>query len=69
MKDNLLDRCTAAFQDAIKEIDYPPHTNRAQRAAIEVVLNHLGHELIVLAERRPGMTVHGVAMLLREKMW
>jgi hypothetical protein len=69
MKDTLLDRCTVAFQDAIKEIDYPAHTNRSQRAGVEAVLDHLSYELVTLAERRPSMTVHGLAMLLREKMW
>ena len=69
MKDTLLDRCTVAFQDAIKEIDYPAHTNRLQRAGVEAVLDHLSYELVAFAERRPSMTVHAVAMLLREKMY
>lgn len=68
MKDNtLLDRCTVAFQDAIKEVDYPPHTNRAQRAGVAAVLDHFSYELVELAHRRSGMTVHALAMLLREE--
>jgi hypothetical protein len=50
-----------------KEVDYPPHTNRAQRAGVAAVLDHFSYELVTLAERRPGMTVHALAMLLREE--
>ncbi len=69
MKDNtLLDRCTVALTEALMR-ETPPTIEQRQyaRRAAGAVLDHLSHELVSLAERRPGLTVHALAMLLREE--
>ena len=70
VSDTLLDRCTVALTEALMRDVAPTIEQKAHaRRAVEAVLDHLSYELVSLAERRPSMTVHGVAMLLREKMW
>lgn len=68
MADRLLDRCTVALTEALMH-ETPPTTEQRQHArrAVGAVLDHLSYELISLAERRPSMTVHALAMLLREE--
>ena len=70
MKDTLIDRCTVALTEALMHDVAPTIEQKAHaRRAVEAVLDHLSYELVSLVERRPSMTVHGVAMLLREKLW
>jgi hypothetical protein len=68
MADRLLDRCTVALTEALMH-ETPPTTEQQHHArrAVGAVLDHLSYELVSLAERRPGMTVHALAMLLREE--
>lgn len=69
MKDNtLLDRCTVALTEALMR-DMPPTIEQKSHArrATAAVLDHFSYELVELAHRRPGMTVHALAMLLREE--
>ncbi len=68
MTNRLLDRCTVALTEALMHETSPTIEQRHQaRRAVGAVLDHLSCELISLAERRPSMTVHALAMLLREE--
>jgi hypothetical protein len=64
----LLGRCTVALKDTLLD-GVPPTVEQssAARRATSAVLEHLSYELVSLAERRPGMTVHALALLLREE--
>jgi hypothetical protein len=64
----LLGRCTVALQEALAN-SAPPTVEQssAARRATSAVLEHLSYELVTLAERRPGMTVHALALLLQQE--
>lgn len=59
VNDTLLNRCAAAYEDAILS-----QYNHQQ--AIAVVLEHVAAELVVMNQRDPRLTVHQVVQRLRE---
>ena len=59
MNDSLLDRCAAAYEDAIL-------SQYSHRQAIAAVLEHVAAELVVMNQRDARLTVHQVVRCLRE---
>lgn len=59
MNDSLLDRCAAAYEDAIL-------SQYNHRQAIAAVLEHVAAELVVMNQRDARLTVHEAARRLRE---
>ena len=59
MNDILLDRCAAAYEDAIL-------SQYNHRRAIAAVLEHVAAELVVMNQRDARLTVHQVVQRLRE---
>lgn len=58
MNDTLLNRCAAAYEDAILS-----QYNHQQ--AIAAVLEHVAAELVVMNQRDPRLTVHQVVQRFR----
>ena len=58
MNDTLLDRCAAAYEDAIL-------SQYSHRQAIATVLEHVAAELVAMNQRDARLTVHQVAQRLR----
>lgn len=59
MNDTLLNRCAAAYEDAIL-------SQYNHRQAIAAVLEHVAAELVVMNQRDARLTVHEAARRLRE---
>ena len=59
MNDTLLNRCAAAYEDAILS-----QYNHQQ--AIAAALEHVAAELVAMNQRDPRLTVHQVVQRLRE---
>jgi hypothetical protein len=58
MNDSLLDRCAAAYEDAIL-------SQYNHRQAIAAVLEHVAAEMVVMNQRDAQLTVHQVVQYLR----
>ena len=58
MNDTLLDRCAAAYEDAIL-------SQYNHRQAIAAVLEHVAAEMVVMNQRDARLTVHQVVQRLR----
>ena len=58
MNDTLLNRCAAAYEDAIL-------SQYNHRQAIAAVLEHVAAELVVMNQRDARLTVHQVVQHLR----
>jgi hypothetical protein len=64
----LLGRCTVALKEALAtSAPLSQEQAAAARRGTAAVLEHLSYELISLSERRPSMTVHSLALLLRQE--
>lgn len=59
VNNTLLDRCAAAYEDAIL-------SQYNHRQAIAAVLEHVAAELVVMNQRDARLTVHEAARRLRE---
>ena len=58
MNDSLLDRCAAAYEDAIL-------SQYSHQQAIAAVLEHLAAEITVMVGRAPNLTPHQLITILR----
>ena len=68
MDNTLIGRCTVAFQEGLNGINYPPHTQRAQRAGVAEVLLHLAAEITVLRQTEPRLTAHEISTWLVQQV-
>jgi len=67
-ENTLLGRCTVALKDALMgDVPLTIQQSSAARRGTAAVLDHLSYELVELSQRRPGMDVHSLALLLRQE--
>jgi hypothetical protein len=66
-ENTLLGRCTVAYVEAFEQAISSWPDSSARRRGTAAVLNHLSYELVELSQRRPGMDVHSLALLLRQE--
>lgn len=62
---NILIRCAAAFSERYELLG--PFDDNWIELCTAAALEHLAHELIVLNQRDPRLTVHQLAALLRDE--